>query len=131
MKHSITRIGLSLGLAIACLPLTACMEDGYNYRVGSTWYSSPYDVYYDGHYGPFFDGYWGVDNYFYYRNNDRGNYRRGNPSHFRRQAVPLDKRFRRYQGQTRQPSRGTRMPNYPGRDRRNGGRSNERRENRN
>lgn len=122
MKRSIALAAL----ALASVPLAACVDDGYNYGVGVGWRSYPYDVWYDGYYGPFYDGYWGTDGFFYYRQfeHDR-HYRRANRGHFRRDGdhfyrdrptVP-DPRFRRYDGRTRQPPQGTRMPRYPRDDR--------------
>ena len=117
MKRSIALAAL----ALAAVPLTACVDDGYSYGVGAGWHSYPYTVWYDGYYGPFYDGYWGTDGFFYFRLNDRGRFRRAERYHFRRDGdhyyrdrpnVP-DPRFRRYDGQTRQPSQGTRMPRYP------------------
>lgn len=122
MKRSLALISLTL----ATVPLGACVNDGYSYGVGTSWQSSPYDVWYDGYYGSLYDGYWGTDGSFYYRLNERDrNYRRGEASHFRRDGNHYyrdrpnepDPRFRRYGGNTRQPSEGTRMPNYPSRDR--------------
>lgn len=118
MKRSITRIGLGLGLALTSLPLAACTEDGYSSSVGSTWYSNRYDGWYDGYYGPIYDGYWGTNNYFYFRQNDRDHYRRGDRRHFYRGDRAPNSRFRRFEGETRQPPPGTRMPNFPGNERR-------------
>jgi len=108
MKRSIG----ALALALATLPLTACYDGGYSVGVG--WRSYPYDVWYDGYYGPFYDGYWGTDGFFYFRLDDRtGRYRRGDNRHFHRGDMPPSPSFRRYQGQTREPPRGARMPSYP------------------
>lgn len=117
MAGLITRMGTVCGLALAGLPLSACVEDGYGYGVGSTWYGSSYDGWYDGAYGPIYDGYWGTDDYFYYRQNERDHYRRGDRNHFHRGDRAPDGRFHRFEGRTRQPSRGTQMPNYPRQDR--------------
>lgn len=107
MKRTLS--ALALGLAV--LPLAACYDDGYS--VGMSWQSRPYDVWYDGFYGPIYDGYWGLDGFFYYRLDGRLNrYHRGDNHHFYRGDRAPRPDFRRYQGQTRQPPRGTRMPSY-------------------
>jgi hypothetical protein len=104
---------LLLALAAASLPLAGCAHGRYTYGVGLTWNSYPYNVWYDGYYGSIYDGYWGTDGFFYFRLNSRDTiYRRGDHNHFYRQ-MPSNDRFRRYDGQTRQPPQGTRMPNYP------------------
>jgi len=134
MKRSIVLRGL--GALIASLLLAGCVADGYTYGVGMSWSSYPYSGWYDGYYGPFYDGYWGTDNYFYYRlhEHDR-DYRRGDRNHFFRGEVVPNPRFHRFDGNTRQPPQGTRMPNYPRQDRdsdRNskGGHRDDRRDNR-
>ena len=110
MKRSLPKRSIALcALALAAVPLSACVEDGYTYGMGMTWRSYPYDVWYDGYYGPLYDGYWGTDGYFYYRlqDNDR-HYRRGDNGHFRREP-----RYKQYDGHSQEPPHGTRMPNYP------------------
>lgn len=111
MTHSIVKTGLAL--ALVSLPLTACVEGGYNNRVGSAWASQSYDGWYDGYYGSIYDGYWGSDSYFYYRQNERDPYRRGDRAHFQRGEAAPNSGYHRFDGQTRQPPRGTRMPQYP------------------
>ena len=107
-------------LATAPLALSGCAGYGYGYgqpRVGAgyTWYSYPYSVWYNDYYGPFYDGYWGTDGYFYFRltSSDRL-YRRADPRHVHRERPQYSERFRYYEGETRRPPDGTRMPKYPG-----------------
>lgn len=111
MKRSIAL----LGLALAAVPLSGCVHDGYGYGgVGMGWTSYPYNVWYDGYYGPFYDGYWGTDGSFYYRlHDDDDHYRRGDAGHFRRNDTPPNPRFRSYEGTTHEPPPGTRMPHFP------------------
>ena len=110
MKHSI----VALGLVLACLPLTACVEDGYGsgFAVGVAY---PYDGYYDDYYGPIYDGYWGSDGYFYYRGSDHDrHFMRGDRSHFRRGGeMPQGGGFHAMQGNTR-PPQGAHMPHFNG-----------------
>ena len=113
MTRSITRLGLSIGFALLALPLAACVENGYGYDVRTAGYNNSYNGWYDGYYGPLHDGYWGTDDYFYYRRNDRDHYRRGDRHHFYRGDRAPDGRYQRFDTQTRQTPRGTRMPNYP------------------
>lgn len=102
-----------LGLALATAPLSACAGDGYGYG-GLTWSSHPYYGWYDNYYGPFHDGYWGNDSYFYFRLNDRErSFRRDRNRHFRRDDRPPGDGFRRFEGTTQPPPRGTRMPRFP------------------
>jgi hypothetical protein len=110
------RILLVLALATAPLALSACVERGHTrVGVGYTWYSYPYSVWYDGYYGPFYDGYWGTDGYFYFRLTSRDPvYRRADTRHVYRERPRVADRYRFYEGQTRRPPDGTRMPNYPG-----------------
>jgi hypothetical protein len=115
MGSLISRIGMVCGLALVSLPLGACVQDDYR----SAGYGGYYDGWYDGYYGPIYDGYWGTDNYFYYRNSARDRYIRGDRNHFYRGDSAPDKRFQRFEGRTRQPSRGMQMPNYPRQDRNN------------
>lgn len=110
MKRSL--VGLSL--ALAALPLTACVDDGYGYggvRVGHGYvYDGYYDGYYNGYYGPIYDGYWGNNGYFYYRRDQsERRYRRGDRDHFRRSGEHPGGNFRPMQGKTRPPE-GARMP---------------------
>ena len=101
-------------LALAGTTLGGCADGRYGYGVGVHWVSHPYDVWYDGYYGPFYDGYWGIDGIFYFRIDARDRaYRRGDPRHFRKELQRGEPRFRRYEGVTREPPRGTRMPSYP------------------
>jgi len=110
MKRTIALVSL----ALAAVPLSGCVDGPYRYGVGMQWSSHPYDVWYDGYYGPFYDGYWGVDGYFYFRLDRLARaYRRGDPLHFRRTHREGEPRYRRYEGMTREPPRGTRMPSYP------------------
>ncbi|MBS0387763.1 MAG: hypothetical protein JSR15_04715 [Proteobacteria bacterium] len=112
MKRSIAICGL--GILLTSLPLAGCVTDGYTYGVGMSWSSYPYDGWYDGYYGQIYDGYWGTDNYFYFRQHDQDRYyRRGDSNHFMRGDAAPDPRFHRFEGQTRQPPPGTRMPKYP------------------
>lgn len=110
------RILLVLALSTAPLALTACVERGHpRVGVGYDWYSYPYSVWYDGYYGPFYDGYWGTDGYFYYRLSDRDRaYRRADTRHVYRERPRYAERYRHYEGETRRPQDGTRMPYYPG-----------------
>ena len=81
MKRSI----VVLSLALAALPLTACVDDGY----------------------------WGTNGLFFYRSSERKrSYRQGGRDHFRRGGdVQPGGRFRPMQGNTR-PPRGARMPHF-------------------
>ena len=97
-----------LALACAALPLAGCAQGRYTYGMGLTWHSYPYDVWYDGYYGPLYDGYWGTNGFFYFRLNAAGPYRKATDGHFRR-----DQPYQRFDGNTRQPPQGTRLPNYP------------------
>jgi len=108
---------LPLGLALATVPLSGCVTDGYGYGE-MEWSSYPYSGWYNGYYGSIYDGYWGTDNYFYFRldRNDH-RFRRGDHEHFRRGDDRQDGRFRRFEGVMQPPPRGTRMPNFPQRDR--------------
>jgi len=112
MKFSV--LTTSVALVISALSLSACADTQYGRGLDSAWASQPYTGWYDGYYGSIYDGYWGTDNYFYYRRNERDNYRRGDRSHFHRGEAAPSSRHHRFDGQTRQPQRGTRMPNYPG-----------------
>ncbi len=113
MKRSI----ILPALLLAGLPLAGCADGPYRYGMGMHWVSHPYDVWYDGYYGPLYDGYWGLDGFFYFRLFDRDRaYRRGDPAHFHRGARPSAPSYRRYEGVTREPPRGTRMPSYPPHD---------------
>lgn len=120
MNRSITKIGLGLGLTIASLSLAACADDSYRYSVrasGYSGYGNSYNGWYDGYYGSIYDGYWGSDNYFYFRLTDRDRYRRGDRNHFHRGDRAPHPRFKRFEGTTRPPAHGTRMPKYPKQDR--------------
>lgn len=111
-----------LALALVCgaaLPLAGCAGPGYSrVGVGYAWTSYPYSVWYDGYYGPFYDGYWGLDGFFYFRllSTDRV-YRRASAPHVYRvqpRAQPrTSQRYKHYQGETRRPPDGSRMPSYP------------------
>lgn len=119
LETEMKRFPVLAALALAAVPLTGCVDGQYRYGMGVGWTSYPYHVWYDGFYGSFYDGYWGTDGFFYFRLHDRDRYyRRGDNGHFRRGDARPSPRFRPYEGSTREPSRGTRMPNYPGRDRR-------------
>lgn len=106
MKHSI----VLLSLVLAGLPLTACVEDGYDDGLGGYY---AYDGYYDGYYGPIYDGYWGSNGYFYYRRSEQDrHYRQGDHDHFRRGGdIPQGRPFNPMQGNTR-PPHGARMPHF-------------------
>lgn len=113
-------------LGAGCLALTGCAEGPYRHRppvgVSLSWSTYPYWGWYDGYYGTIYDGYWGLDDFFYYRllPSDR-TFRRGDPSHFRRDDTrPSDQRFQRFQGDLRPPAQGTTMPQFrpPSDDRR-------------
>lgn len=102
-----------LGLALAALPLGACVDDGYRWG-GVVSVSYPYNGWYDGYYGSIYDGYWGSDNYFYYRLNEREKtYRRDNRYHFRRDGTQPSPTYRRFEGTMRSPPQGTQMPRFP------------------
>ena len=117
MKRSVALAALALSM----LSLGACVDGPYRHGVGVGWVSYPYHVWYDGYYGPFYDGYWGTDGLFYFRLDSRDNhYRRGDDRHFRRSDVRPAPNYRPYDGRTREPPRGTRMPNYPSQDGRSG-----------
>lgn len=120
MEANMRRSTALLALALAGLSLAGCADGRYRYGGGVTWASYPYNVWYDGYYGPLYDGYWGTNGFFYFRLHDRDRYRRGDHEHFRRGGTQPDPRFRRYEGNTREPPRGTRMPNYPREGRRDG-----------
>jgi len=102
-----------LGLALATLPLGACVDDGYR-GGGVISVGYPYAGWYDGYYGSIYDGYWGSDNYFYYRltPQDRA-YRRDLRYHFRRDGTRPSPTYRRFEGTLRSPPQGTRMPRFP------------------
>jgi hypothetical protein len=106
---------LSASLALAMLPLSGCVTDGYGYGYGGIgWSSYPYDVWYDGYYGPIYDGYWGTDGYFWYRPNQGVNrYVRGGHDHFRRDTAPPNGNFRHFEGNVQRPQQGMRAPNLP------------------
>jgi hypothetical protein len=114
MLHAIVKTGLAL--ALACLPLTACVDAGGSYPPRLAWTSQPYDGWYDGYYGPVYDGYWGTDNSFYYRRNANDRYRRGDRNHFQRGKTAPSQRHRRLEGRSLEPAPGSRMPHYPGRN---------------
>ena len=109
---------LVIALATAPLALSGCSGYGYGHPrvgVGYTWYSYPYSVWYNGYYGPLYDGYWGTDGHFYFRLTSRDRvYRRADPRHVYRERPRNAERFRYYEGETRRPPDGTRMPYYPG-----------------
>ena len=109
MKRTLACLSLALGAA----PLAGCYEDSYG-SVGVGWNSYPYAGWYDGYYGPIYDGYWGTDNFFYYRlrGADR-RYHRGDQNHFRHGDMTPGGGFQHFEGQSQQPPRGARMPNYP------------------
>jgi hypothetical protein len=109
MKRSI----VALGFALAALPLTACVDDGYGRGRIGIGVAYTYDGYYDEYYGPIHDGYWGTNGRFYYRRSERERgYRQGGRDHFRRGGdVHPGGRFRPMQGTTR-PPRGARMPYF-------------------
>ena len=115
------RFPVLAALALAAVSITGCADGRYRYGMGVGWVSHPYHVCYDGYYGPFYDGYWGTDGFFYFRLDrvDR-HYRRGDDGHFRRGESRPSPQYRPYEGRTREPPRGTRMPNYPGHDRHDG-----------
>lgn len=113
MKPFIKTLGYGLGLALACLPLTACVGGSGGYGPEAGWSARSYDGWYDGFYGDIYDGYWGSDNNFYYRQHSRDPYRRGDRSHFQRGDRAPDPRFQRIEGQTREPQPGMHLPRYP------------------
>lgn len=123
MNYSVLKT--SFAFAISALSLSACADAPYDRGLDSAWVGQPYTGWYDGYYGVIYDGYWGTDNYFYYRRNARENYRRGDRSHFHRGETAPSSRHQRFQGQTRQPQGGTRMPSYP--RHKNGNRNNDQR----
>ena len=72
-----------------------------------------YDGYYDNHYGSFYDGYWGDDGGFWYRSTDRDTrYRRGDATHFRRDAG-TGAGYQHFQGNITAPPARARMPHFP------------------
>ena len=110
MKRSIVVLSL---VALAALPLTACVGDGYDggLYVGAVF---PFDGYYDDYYGSIYDGYWGSNGYFYYRRGEHDRaYIQGNRDHFRRGGDIPGGRFHPIQGTTR-PQQGARMPHFNG-----------------
>ncbi len=113
MSNAIRNARAAIGIALASLTLAGCVGDGYNDRTGSTWASPAYNGWYDGYYGSIYDGYWGSNNSFYYRQSERDQYRRGDRRHFQRGEIAPNPRFQRFEGQTRQPQQGVRMPQYP------------------
>jgi hypothetical protein len=113
MEEAMSRKLVLLALACASLPLAGCANGRYTYGGGLAWHSYPYDVWYDGYYGPLYDGYWGTDGFFWFRLNSTAHYRKGDHSHFYRGTMPPSQRFRRFDGNTRQPPQGTRLPHYP------------------
>ena len=109
MKRSI----FVLSLALAAMPLTGCVDDGYGPGRIGIGVAYTYGGYYDDYYGPIYDGYWGTNGRFYYRRSERERrYRQGDRDHFRRgdDAHPGGS-FRPMQGNTR-PPRGARMPHF-------------------
>ncbi|GEM_PF-989633 len=102
----------ALLLAVATLPLAACAD--YGGQVGYATGPYAYDGYYDGYYGQVYDGYWGDDDAFYYRrgSNERG-YRRGENTHFARQAPQGQGNFQQLHG-SMTPGRGMNMPHFSG-----------------
>jgi hypothetical protein len=117
MKRSM----IGLAIALAALPLTACVEDGYG-SGGLFWSSYPYSGYYDDYYGSIYDGYWGTDNFFYYRRSDQDHrYYRDQQQDFRRGGAMPGGNFHRHEGTNEQPRRGTRMPHFPRGEHQGGG----------
>ena len=115
MKRAMTLICL----ALAAAPLAACNDGYYGGRGSIYWSDYPYNGWYDGYYGSIYDGYWGTDNYFYFRLGPNENrFRRDNRYHFRRDGQHPGGNFRRFEGTTRQPPQGTRMPRFPQQERR-------------
>lgn len=103
-----------LAVALAAASLTGCMDGRYGHGGYIGWRDYPYHGWYDDYYGPIYDGYWGLDGLFYFRLDGRdARYRRDDHQHFRRDDARPDSRFHRFEGMTREPPRGTRMPNFP------------------
>lgn len=113
MNRILRSLRLALALLLATLPLSACVSSGYHRAHVAGWGTYPYYGWYDGYYGPIYDGYWGSDNDFYYRlnRNDRV-YHSDDQKHFRHDADRPGGDFHRFEGMTRQPPQGTRMPNF-------------------
>ena len=104
MKRSL----FGICLAALVLPLAACATDG-DYGPGRG--PLPWYAWYDGFYGPVYDGYWGTDGFFYYRLGaaERA-WRRGAREHFRREQVPLQGNFHRFEGTMQLPPPQTHAP---------------------
>lgn len=112
-----------LSAAVAPLALAGCYDDGYGGGV-AVGYGAPYayDGWYDGYYGPFYDGYWGGDGFFYYRASDRDrHFHRGEPGHFRHDAMSGGNWHQFHGNFARSP--GMRTPHFNGGNGGNGGSS--------
>ncbi|HEY5290170.1 MAG TPA: hypothetical protein VIJ59_09065 [Caulobacteraceae bacterium] len=93
-----------LTASAAVVLLAGCADYGHGPGyVGVGYIGGPvadvdYDGYYDGSYGPIYDGYWGDNGAFFYRTSENDHWRRGDTTHFRRDAAPG---FNHMQGHTR------------------------------